>query len=167
MKMTLSDIKGMYKKYDCLETESNYLVKRFGKYEPDMIFVISKKMEMEVNDNGKIIDPLEFTDLYNSTLENMNILFNGRVDALIGKFWISKKGNKCFSPCEISKASHFLIRVDWGGSFNSTRGNKPYEIEEIKDVTHFCHKASNGGGTGYDYWVVPKKFKNVIGDDEY
>ena len=140
MKMTLSDIKGMYKKYDCLETESNYLVKRFGKYEPDMIFVISKKMEMEVNDNGKIIDPLEFTDLYNSTLENMNILFNGRVDALIGKFWISKNGNKCFSP---------------------------YEIEEIKDVAHFCHKASNGGGTGYDYWVVPKKFKNVIGDDEY
>ena len=167
MKMTLSDIKGMYKKYDCLETESNYLVKRFGKYEPDMIFVISKKMEMEVNDNGKIIDPLEFTYLYNHILEGMNVLFNGSVDALVGKFWISKKGNKCFSPCEISKASHCLIRVDWGGSFNSTRGNKPYEIEEIKDVTYFCHKASNGGGTGYDYWVVPKDFKNVIGDDEY
>ncbi len=164
-KMTLSDIRYLYMKYDCLETASNYLIKRFGKYEPDMIFVISKEMEMD--DDGKIIDPLEFTYLYNHTLEGMNVLFNGRVDALVGKFWISKKGNKCFSPCKRSEASHFLIRVDWGGSFDPTRGNKPDRVKEIENVTYFCRKASNGGGTGYDYWVVPKNFKNIIGDDEY
>ena len=56
------------------------------------------------------------------------------------------------------EAKDILIRVDWGGAFNGSRGTYTEDAKKIEGVKYFRRAASNGGGSGYDYWVVPVGF---------
>lgn len=162
--MSLAGVKAFFDNEKCFETETGFLVNEFGKYHPNICFVVDK--EFNLNEYNTPINPLEFIEDYEVTA-NMNVDFNGEPKFLFGDFWISKKGEACFRPKDAMEAKHMLIRSSWGGSYNQTRGRKPSEVEQIKDVLYFRHATSNGGGEGYDYWVVPVGFRYIIHDDEF
>lgn len=155
--LTLSEVKSLYKTIHCHETENCFLVHDYGKYKPNVTFVLSK--DFHLNKDRKPIDPLSYTTDSKIT-DNMNIPFDGDADFIFGDFWINKKGNKCFKPEDPLKSKHLLIRVSWGGSYSYTWGN--YRGEKIKGVIYFHRASSNAVGSGYDYYIVPVRFKNKI-----
>lgn len=162
--MSLAEVKEFFENEKCFETETTFLINEFGKYHPNICFVIDK--EFDLNEYNGVMNPLEFFEDY-EVPANMNIDFNGWTSFMLGDFWISKKGDACFRPMDAVLAKHILIKVSWGGSYNHTRGREPSEVDQIKDVLYFRHATSNGGGEGYDYWVVPVGFRYVIHDDEF
>lgn len=164
-KLTLKEIKDFFKNENCFETEKSFIINQFGKYMPNMIFLIRKEFEEQENWFGNLeaVDPLEYKCIPEIT-ENMNVNFNGTTKVLFGEFWISKnKGTHCFRITPQSEAKHILIRVDWGGASN-TRGNS--DGKEYNPL-YFRHAPSNGGGTGYDYWVFPKNYRHKMSDSEW
>lgn len=161
--MTLSSIKAFYNEESCFETETGFLVNRFGKYRPNITFIVPKTYDL--NKNGKPIDPLSYIEDREVTA-NMNLDFDGSASFIFGDFWRSKKGGACFRPKNPMQAKHLLIRVDWGGAFDRHRGNYPEDVKDIDGVLYFRRASSNGGGSGYDYWVLPVGYTRLIHDVE-
>lgn len=159
--LTLAEAKAIYGD-TCFETETSFGVNKFGKYRPNMTFIIPK--EFFIDKDGSPIDPISFVSDRDIT-DNMNIGWHGSAEVLFGDFWRSKKGGACFRPKDPRHARHLLIRVDWGGAFKSTRGVSSDYAEEV-GATYFRSASSNGGGTGYDYWVLPVGFTRIIRDEE-
>lgn len=85
---------------------------------------------------------------------------------MFGDFWRSKKGGACFRPKNPQFAKDLLVRVSWGGCFNSHRGTYSDEANAIEGVKYFRRASSNGGGAGNDYWVVPVGFSRILHIDE-
>ena len=162
--MSLAEVKEFFENEKCFETETCFLINEFGKYNPNICFVVDK--EFDLNEYGGPMNPLEYFEDYEVTA-NMNIDFNGAASFMFGDFWISKCGEACFRPKDAMEAKHILIKVSWGGSYNRTRGNEASEVNKIKDVLYFRHAVSNGGGEGYDFWIVPVGFRYIIHDDEF
>ena len=160
--LTLAEVKEFFENDYCFETETCFLVNDFGKYRPNITFVISKIFDL--GKNGKPINPIAFTEDREVT-DNMNLNFNGSASFLYGDFWTSKKGGACFRPKNPMEAKHLLICVDWGGCFNDHRGN--WGIDGIDGVLYFRHAKSNGGGMGCYYWVVPVGFFRSFYDPEF
>lgn len=128
-------------------TNGEQLSNRFGKYQPNICFVLNEKNCSQVwqPENGKL-----------------NIDFDGDADVLYGDFWISKKGTKCFRPN--LNGSHVLVRNSWGGCFNPTRGQ---EVSWVKDIAEYTHEArSNGGGAGNTYYIFPANYRREIDVDD-
>lgn len=148
---------------NCFETETGFLVNIFGKYCPNITFVVGKEVELDAN--GKPINPLQYSSDREVT-DSMNMDFDGEATFMFGDFWRSKKGGACFRPKNPGVAKDLLVRVDWGGPFNSHRGTYPDEAKVIEGVKYFRRASSNGGGAGYDYWVVPVGFFRVLHIDE-
>ena len=132
-------------------TNGEKLIRRYGKYQPGICFLIS-------DDNALI----SWTDMKNMFVD-LNIEFDASsVEWLPGEFWISKKGTSCFRPDENGK--HILIRTYWGGPFEESRGS---EYNEIKQIALYSRKAaSNGGGCGSNYYVFDMSFHRDISIDE-
>lgn len=114
-------------------TDGKFLLKDFGKYRTDLL-IISDKPEI----NYERVAPQDFN------------LEEGSLDFLRGSFFVTKKGANAFKIEEEGK--HLLLRDDWGGAFNSYRGKSLFKLENL---LYKRRAASNGGGTGYDYVVVP------------
>ena len=146
--MSLAEVKEFFENEKCFETETTFLINEFGKYHPNICFVIDK--EFDLNECNGPMNPLEFFEDY-EVPANMNIDFNGWTSFMFGDFWVSKKGDACFRPMDAVLAKHILIKVSWGGSYNHTRGREPSEVDQIKDVLYFRHATSNGGGEGFDF----------------
>lgn len=161
--MTLAEAKAFYDEERCFETETGFLVNNFGKYRPNITFIVPKTYDLDKN--GKHINPLNYTEDREVT-DNMNLDFDGSASFIFGDFWRSKKGGACFRPKNPMQAKHLLIRVDWGGCFNSHRGNYSDDVKGIDGVLYFRRASSNGGGAGYDYWVLPVGYSRVIHDEE-
>ena len=161
--MTLAEVKAYFDEERCFETETGFLVNYFGKYRPNITFIVPKVYDLDKN--GKPINPLHYVEDREVT-DNMNLDFDGSASFIFGDFWRSKKGSACFRPKSPMKAKHLLIRVDWGGCFNSHRGNYSDDIRGIDGVLYFRRASSNGGGSGYDYWVLPVGYTRVIHDEE-
>jgi hypothetical protein len=128
-------------------TNGEVLCNRFGKYQPNLCFVLNEdNISLGWEDADK----------------NYNIDWDGDPVQLRGDFWVSKKGTRCFRPKE--DGQHVLIRVDWGGCFNPTRGN---EFNTVKDLALYAREASsNGGGSGYNFYVLPYGFRREVSLDE-
>lgn len=164
MKVTLSlaEVKAIYGEA-CFETETSFGVNLFGKYQPNMTFIIPKTFNL--GKDGKPISPLNAVEDREVT-DNMNLSFDGSAKFTFGDFWRSKKGGACFRPKNPMQAKHLLIEVEWGGCFNKHRGTLPEDAAKIDGVLYFRRAKSNQGGLGSDYWVVPVGFTRVIHDEE-
>ena len=161
-KMTIVEARVMFGE-NCYETETGFLVNIFGKYCPNVTFVVGK--EVELNADGEPINPLHYSNDREVT-DSMNMDFDGEATFMFGDFWRSKKGGACFRPKNPKFAKDLLVRVSWGGCFNSHRGTYSDEANVIEGVKYFRRASSNGGGAGYDYWVVPVGFSRILHIDE-
>lgn len=125
------------------------IIKRYGKYNPGICFIMS--------DNNIDVEWKEYDDNF------LNIEFDASsVEWIPGDFWISKKGTSCFRPSEDGK--HVLIKVHWGGCFESSRGE---EYAEVKKLAVYARRAqSNGGGAGKNYYVFERDFRKEISLDD-
>ncbi len=122
-----------------------FLKNDFGKYQPDLCFICPKE---EI--------------VWESKPKKDFNLGDGSVDVIRGKFFTSKKGTKCF---EIRPDGyHYLIRDDWGGSFNSYRGGVIPNLQG--GALYYRRASSNGGGSGYDYCIVPVEWKKIMSIDD-
>lgn len=117
---------------------------KYGKYAPNLTFVVDE-------DHKK----LGWTEMNTEEKEAINILWDGSPDYMIGDFWVSKKGTRCFKPKADGK--HLLIRNSWGGCFNDSRGCEEDKIKD--DVLYKRRASSNGGGSGNTYYIFPVNFR--------
>lgn len=113
--------------------DGKFLLSDYGKYRSDLLIIANQP---EIN--------YERTSPQNFNLED------GSLEFLRGTFFVTKKGANAFKIEE--EGNHLLIRDDWGGAFNSYRGKSLFKLENL---LYKRRAASNGGGTGYDYVVVP------------
>lgn len=127
-----------------------------GKYRPGITIEIPQ--EWTLNKKRHPECPIQFIECKELT-DGMNIDFDGDVDILLGNYRVSKNGRPVFELTKPTEARETLIRVYWGGAFNSTRGQHRSYAEEV-GATYFLRKSSNGGGLGYDYWVLPVEYVN-------
>lgn len=154
---TLANVKALYGD-KVIETAKSFIVNAYGKYLPGISFVLDK-------DFGG--DPLEYRkDAPTKELvANTGISFGtseSGVSVIFGDFWLSKAGKPHFRPKSYKLATHVIIRADWGGfSYPGTRGR----WSAPDGVAYFRRASSNGGGTGYDYYVVPVGYR-LIHDEE-
>lgn len=151
---TLAEAKESLKTEKIHEVGTSFLVNDFGKYRPNIVFVISKNFERSPIAH-RSDEPTK------KMLANMNIDFDGETSILFGDYWQSQKGGACFRPKPVAEAKHVLIRCEWGGASSRTRG-----IGYVRDVPYYRRAASNGGGVGSDYLVVKVGFCRVLHDDE-
>lgn len=160
--MTIVEAREMFGE-TCYETETGFLVNIFGKYCPNITFIVDKEAELDAN--GKPINPLHYSSDHEVT-DSMNMDFDGDAEFMFGDFWRSKKGGVCFRPKNPEFAKDLLVRVSWGGCFNSHRGTYSDEANAIEGIKYFRRASSNGGGAGNDFWVVPVGFFRVLHIDE-
>lgn len=160
--MTIVEAREMFGE-TCYETETGFLVNIFGKYCPNITFVVDKEVELDAN--GKPINPLHYSSDREVT-DSMNMDFDGDAEFMFGDFWCSKKGGVCFRPKNPKFAKDLLVRVSWGGCFNSHRGTYSDEANAIEGIKYFRRASSNGGGAGNDFWIVPVGFFRVLHIDE-
>lgn len=160
--MTIVEAREMFGE-TCYETETGFLVNIFGKYCPNITFVVDKEVELDAN--GKPINPLHYSSDREVT-DSMNMDFDGDAEFMFGDFWCSKKGGACFRPKNPKFAKDLLVRVSWGGCFNSHRGTYSDEANTIEGIKYFRRASSNGGGAGNDFWIVPVGFFRVLHIDE-
>lgn len=145
--MKLNEVKKFYP--TTFETENDYGINKYGKYQPNLTFIISKKEITE--------ESLKYT--YTSKVtNNMNLDFNGTPKILFGHYWKSRKGTNCFRITP--NGNHYLIQVDWGGTSSKSRGY--FTEEEMKTFLYYRRASSSGGGSGYTYIVVKKDYKQQI-----
>lgn len=151
-RLTLAEARAFFKNEHVYEGRAGeYLVNFFGKYLPNMTFIISSVFEMDENERVK--DPLTYVSDAEMAAE-MNMRFDGNtVGFVFGDFWRSRKGGACFRPKDPMESRHILVEVNWGGCFSRTGGN--YAGDDIPGVIYFRRARSNGGGLGNDYYVVP------------
>lgn len=147
----------------CYETETGFLVNVFGKYRPNITFIISKEFDLDAD--GKPVNPLRYVSDREVT-DSMNMNFDGDAEFMFGDFWVSKKGGACFRPKNPRVAKDLLVRVSWGGCFNSHRGTYSDEAKAIEGIKYFRRASSNGGKAGNDFWVVPVGFARILHIDE-
>lgn len=133
----------------------------YGKYNPGMTIEFSTTFIRTFKEDGYQVDtqylcPYEYIKCPELT-DGMNMDWNADVKVLFGRFRTSKTGKPVFAITDPIEAHDVLVRADWGGAFSSTRGQYR-EYEGAKAATYFHRASSNGGGTGYDYYVLPVDF---------
>lgn len=163
--LRLAEVKALFESELVFETRDCFLVKQFGKYLPNLVFVLSK--EFSLDKDGKPVSPIKYVRDTDIT-DDLNLVFNGDPKIIFGDYWISRKGSRCFRPKSPLAAKHLLIKVAWGGAdeTHGSRGNYPEDIPA--GVLYFRHARSNAGGMGYDYWVIPVDYHaSYLGTDEY
>ena len=136
--------------------DGRFSVPCYGKYEPNITIIVPQENTMKSNGYWK--NPVGFEDMTMFFHHDYGIPFNASdIGVMFGKFTI-KDGENIFEKQPCDQAEHVLIQANWGGAFNSTRGIKERDMDEwVKnnsDVLKFRRASSNGGGSGYDYYVV-------------
>ncbi len=125
-----------------------------GKYKSGITIEIPQ--EWNINKNRKPESPINYI-VYRELTDGMNIDFNGDSSILLGRYRLSKNGRPVFEITEPTKSKDILIKVSWGGAFNTTRGRYSNYAKEI-GAEFFTKRSSNGRGAGNDYWILPVDF---------
>ena len=133
----------------------------YGKYNPGMTIEFSTTFIRTFKEDGYQVDtqylcPYEYVKCEQLT-DGMNMDWDADVKVLFGRFRMSKTGKPVFTITDPIEAHDVLVRADWGGCFSDTRGQHR-EYEGAQAATYFRRASSNGGGTGYDYYVLPVDF---------
>lgn len=156
---TLAEVKAILRTDKVIETATSFIVFEHGKYKPNISFVLPK------NFNG---NPLKYRkdEPTLAMVRDFGLEFGtpeSDISILFGDFWKSKANKPHFKPSSSQVATHVIVRAAWGGPDHPrTRG----AWKAPEDVTHFRRAASNGGGVGYDYYVLPIGYKHIINDKE-
>lgn len=131
--------------------EDYYLVNWYGKYNPQMTFLVTW-------------DTIQHF-FWNKPDYNMNVEFDGDPFVMYGNYWVSRKNKHCFRPLPKDQAEHMLVKVDWEkGLFRVSYGRNP----ELEEVALYYHRArSNGGGIGNTYYVLPKGYVHEEKIEDY
>lgn len=143
------------------ETTSVFVVMDYGKYRPNISFVLAKDF------SG---NPLEFRQdqATRHLVAGFGLDFGtgeGAVSVLFGDFWLSSRQKPHFSPKSPQEASHVLVRAEWGAGRGGSRTRGRYEAP-VGAAEYFRRASSNGGGAGSDYYVLPFGFYHVVRDEE-
>lgn len=93
---TLAEVKEILRTDKIHEVSTAFLVNDFGKYRPNITFVIPKEFEGS---------PITYRsdEPTKQMLANMNIGFGGEISVLFGDYWKSQKGGACFRPKPIAE----------------------------------------------------------------
>ena len=156
---TLADVKFVCKTDKVVETGTSFVVIDHGKYRPNISFVLSKDFEgnpLEYRMDAPAREMIAGLGLGFGTAESA-------VSVLFGDFWLSKAAKPHFRPKSPKEATHVIVRANWGG-FGHPRTRGVWGAPE--GVNYFRRAASNGGGTGYDFYVVQIGFYLVVRDEE-
>ncbi len=130
-----------------------------GKYHSGWTMVIPR--EWEVDENDEPIVPDIFSYRKNDNLTNgMNVDFDGDCSVLYGNYHKSQTGRPVFAVTDPKNATHVIVRSSWGGAFNHSRGQDSNYAQEI-GALEFRRARSNGGGSGYDYYIFPANHINA------
>ena len=156
--LSLVEAKKAYETEKVFETEKGFLVNMFGKYQPNVSFIVPK--EHELDEKGNAVPYTVFIEDKDITSE-MDMEWNGEPEILFGDFWRSKKGGACFRPKAADKAQHILVKVHWGGSYRLGTGRP----EGIPGALYFHRSVSNQGALGYDYYVFPVGCKQFVSEE--
>lgn len=156
---TLADVKAIFKTDKVVETATSFVVNAYGKYQPNISFVLAKDFDG---------DPLTYrTDApTRDMIAGLGLGFGtseSGVSVLFGDFWSSKAGKPHFRPKSPQNATHVIVRANWGG-FNHPHTRGAWDAPE--DAAYFRRASSNGGGTGYDYYILPIGYYRVVHDPE-
>lgn len=146
-----AEVRAFFGTEKVFEISEGFLYNCTGKYKPNVSFLLPFQFELDAT--GKLVNPLTYIN-DPAVTDSFNLRLDGEASFLFGDFWRSKKGGACFRPKDPQQAKHLLVRVDWGGCFNRSRGQKEGYAEEAGALS-FRRASSNGGGSGYDYWVLP------------
>ncbi len=149
--LNVAEAREFFETEKVFEISEGFLYNCAGKYEPNMSFLLPLQFELDAT--GKIVNPLTYIS-DPAVTDSFNLRLDGEASFLFGDFWRSKKGGACFRPKDPQQAKHLLVRVDWGGCFNRSRGQWADYAKEA-GALYFKRASSNGGGSGYDYWVLP------------
>ena len=134
---------------------NDMLVRDYGKYNPDIVFVLKDEYKSYIQ---------EYEPMHNDMRTALNIPWDGEPTVMYGRYWIGSKGTLCFTPTSKEMATHLLIKNSWGGAFDHTRGR---EYDLVSPMAEYSKSASsNGGGLGYSYYVLKIGVKNVITIDD-
>ena len=137
----------------------NIGVKLYGKYTPNLLFIIGQGDSHIEKKNDEEIYVKNWWDSKDYREFNLP---QGDLCGIVGTFFTSKKGTKIFRIEE--NGPHILLRDDWGGCFNDYRGGTL--PDESQGALYHRRASSNGGGSGYDYAVVPKDWRLSISEDD-
>lgn len=137
--------------------DGSFLVKNYGKYCSGLGIIVDK-------DDGSIEKEKDYITLFKDSFEGQQFNLGNMcsISGIVGDYFVSKKGTKLFK--KTSGGKHILLRDDWGGSFNSYRGGTLPDTNE--GALYFRRASSNGGGTGYDYCIIPKDWRRSINIDD-
>ena len=143
-----------------LLTNGNYLLKHYGKYNSGLGIIVPKD-DNHIGPYGddKCIRIFQSPDRLDKVGFNLG---SGTLDSIRGEFFVSKKGTKLFRVDP--NGPHFLLRDDWGGPFNKYRGNKLPNLDG--GALYYKRASSNGGGSGYDYAVLPIEWRLEISEED-
>ena len=120
--------------------EDSYLVNWYGKYNPQMTFIVTW-------------DTIQYF-FWSEPDYFMNVVFDGDPYFMYGNYWVSRKGKHCFRPLPKDRAEHMLVKVEWERE-KGNRGINP----ELEEAALYHHRArSKGGGIGNTYYVLPKGY---------
>lgn len=127
-----------------------YIYFDFGKYSPNLNFLI--------DDLAKGVTYEENHELN----RNLNLNYTGDISFIRGRFFVSKKGANFFDLTSTDKP-HVLVKIKWGGSFNTSRGLKNVPEEKI----YYRCARSKGGGIGVDYLILPSDYQAKYTLDDF
>ena len=161
--MTITEARELFESEKVFATQSGFIFNNQGKYCSGLTFVLSS--DFELDQDGEVLNPIRYVEDREVT-DSFNLELDGEAKILFGDFWKSQKGAPCFRPKDPAQAKHILVRVDWGGCFNGSRGFYGDAVREF-GATYFRRASSNGGGSGYDYWVLPVGYVYQIGTNVY
>ena len=141
--------------------DGSYLVKHYGKYTSNLGIIVENNDEAV---KAKTEYESEHIELFETKYEGSQFNLGNEccLRGMVGDFFISKKGTKLFKKNKDGK--HVLLRDDWGGCFNDYRGGTLPGTDE--GALYFRRASSNGGGSGYDYCVIPKDWRRTITIDD-
>lgn len=129
------------------------LLKRYGKYEPNLCFI------------ADFDNPMKYLQGTESFVSQFGFKTDSNPEMLVGDHYISKRGTRCFRIKHNGK--HIMYRIDWGRNFgNISRSLQSFDVN-LDEAAYYRHARSNGGGTGYDYIVVPREYKKTVSANDY
>jgi hypothetical protein len=147
-----SDISG-----DIVRLEKDdFLIKNYGKYWSGLGIIIPKDHPLIEKDKKYLKMWTVGGDKFK---DELNISNKSSLKYLRGRYFESKKGTKLFKADP--NGPHYLLQDDWGGCFASYWGRTLPE-----DQLYYKRASSNGGGSGYDYAVIPVGWKQVLKEED-
>lgn len=126
--------------------DGTFMYRDYGKMRPNLLF-LSDTPEI----NFKKVKGSEY---------NLPI---SELESLLGVYFKTKKGADAFRITTAEKATHVLLKDNWGGAFNRYRGNTIPEEQAI----YYRRAASNGGGVGNDYGVFKTHWLNSVSMNDF